>query len=215
MIWAMAILLALCTFLVLAFVLKAPRSGWEAVGAALFLGIAGYGLQASPGLSGAPKPAAQTMISDPAAIVESRLNLSERDTMPDNKWVVIADGMARNGQFANAAQVLLGAVDDDPDNAEAWLAMGNALLAHADGLLTPASLYAYRKAEKAAPDSPGPPFFLGTALAQSGRFVQARSTWAALLERTAPDAPWREGLEYRLQRLDLLIEAQAQTQIGR
>lgn len=56
MIWALAILTALAAFL-LAVLLRAPRKGWEAIGAALLVGIAGYAFQASPGLSGAPKEA--------------------------------------------------------------------------------------------------------------------------------------------------------------
>lgn len=215
MTWVIAFILALSAFIFAAFVLKAPRRGWEVIGAALFLGIAGYGWQASPGLAGAPKPAAQKLLSDPARIVEARGDLSKRGIPPNNQWVVIADGMARNGQFANAAQVLLGAVEDDPGNAEAWLAMGNALVAHADGLLTPASLYAYRKAEQAAPDDPGPPFFLGMALAQSGRFDEAKALWTQLMDRTAQDAPWRKDLEGRLLQLDQLIEARARAQTMR
>ncbi|MCB2064170.1 MAG: tetratricopeptide repeat protein, partial [Novosphingobium sp.] len=111
--------------------------------------------------------------------------------------------------------VLLGAVDDDPKNAQAWLALGNALVAHADGLLTPAALHAYSNAERAAPESPGPPYFLGLALAQSGRFAEARELWADLLERTPDDAPWREMLTERLARLDLLIAMQASKAAGR
>lgn len=206
--WVLAIGLALAAFAVLAFVLKAPRSGWEAIGAALLFGIAGYGLQASPGLDGAPKAPVQQFAADPGALVEARGAVSDSELPPSNKWVVIADGLARNGQFANAAQVLLGALDDDPENGEAWLALANALVAHADGLLTPASLYAFQKASSADPDNPGPPFFLGLALAQSGRFGEARAFWSELLERSPQDAPWRENLEMQLQKLERIIARQ-------
>jgi cytochrome c-type biogenesis protein CcmH len=104
--------------------------------------------------------------------------------------------------------VLRGAVSSDPKNAEAWLAMANALVQHADGLLTPASLYAYRRAGEAAPEHPGPPYFLGLALAQSGRFAQAQELWRRLLAQTPPDAPWRADLTRQLGRLDALVAAQ-------
>lgn len=204
--WILAIGLALAAFLLVAFVLKAPRSGWTAVGAALLFGIAGYALQARPGLAGAPKPYTEPFAEDAAAIVEARRIFSGSDLPPSNKWVVIADGLARNGQYDNAVEVLLGALDDDPDNAEAWLALANSLVAHADGLLTPAALYAYRKARDAAPDAPGPPFFLGLALAQSGRFAEARELWSKLLERAPADAPWREFVELQLNKLDGIIK---------
>ena len=195
MTWLIVSALALLAFVALAFWLNVPRSGWTALGAALLFGLAGYAMQASPSLPGSTKVAAEQISIDPAAMLASR--------------------MARNGQYANAAQVLLGALDDDPKNAQAWLALGNALVAHADGLLTPAALHAYENAQASAPQSAGPPYFLGLALAQSGRFAEARATWTGLLERSAPDAPWREMLAERLAGLDLLIEAQARAQAGR
>lgn len=212
MTWMIAIALALAMFLLAAIGLRLPRSGWEPLGAALLLGIAGYGMQASPGLSGAPRQDTQLPSVDAASIVEDRNRLSDRGIPSSNRWIVIADGMARNGQFSNASEVLLGAVEDDPENSEAWLALGNTLVAHADGLLTPAALLAFRKAEETAPRAPGPPLFLGMALAQSGRFAEARSLWSGLLERSADDAPWRAELELQLERLDQLIEAQARAQ---
>ncbi len=214
MTWLFAILLAIAAFLAIMVLSKAARKGWEAVGAALLLGIAGYGLQASPGLPGAPKPPAQQIASDPDALIEGRGDLDERSIPTTNQWVVIADGMARNGQFANAAQVLLGAVDEDPEDGEAWLALANALVAHADGQLTPASDFAFRKAARIAPESPGPPFFRGLALAQTGRFDEARAIWTRLLERAPPDAPWREDIEFRLEQLMEFIRARDKAQAG-
>lgn len=208
--WVQVILLALAAFAAMAFVFRAPRAGWEVIGAALLLGVAGYATQASPGLPGASKQAAQQLASDPAALVNERNSISGSETMPNNNWIVIADAMARNGQFANAANVLLGAVDDNPKDGEAWLALANALVAHADGQLTPASLYAFRQAADAEPDHPGAPFFLGMALAQSGRFAEARSLWSDLLERSPEDAPWRADLQMRLERLEAFMQEQGQ-----
>lgn len=206
MTWLLVMALTVLAFCALAFVLKAPRKGWEAIGAALLLGIAGYGLQGRPGLAGAPKPPGQTISDNPAALVDARKSLEQRSGVSGDRWVLVADALARNGQYANAASVLLGAVEKDPRNGEAWLAMANALVAHADGQLTPASLHAFQQAGKAAPDNPGPPFFLGLALAQSGRLSEARGLWADLLARSPPDAPWRADLETRLGQLDRFIE---------
>ena len=203
--WVLAFLLAATCFVAIAFVLKAPRVGWEAIAAALLLGVAGYGLQASPGLPGASKQPAEKIAGNAAAVVEARKALSNEGAIPGNNWLVIADALARHGQYTDAAGVLLGAVEKEPKNAEAWLALGNALVGHADGLLTPAALVAYRHASDAAPDHPGPPFFLGLALAQSGRFAEARGVWGQLLQSSPPDAPWRSDLEQRMSRLDAFI----------
>ena len=206
MTWVLIFALALAAFGALAWLLRG-RKGWEAVAAALLLGIAGYGLQGSPGQPGAPKPPAQDVASNPAELVKARQALSGKGAVASDNWIVVGDALARNGEYANAAAVLLGAVEKDPRNGEAWLAMANALTAHADGQLTPASLYAFRHAGDAAPDNPGPPFFLGLALAQSGRLAEARQIWTELLQRSAADAPWRPDLENRLKQLDAFIAA--------
>ena len=67
-------------------------------------------------------------------------------------------------------------------------------------------------AGETAPDSPGPPFFLGLALAQSGRLDDARALWFDLLQRSPADAPWRAGLQERLGQLDALIGRRNQAQ---
>ncbi len=215
MTWLAVCLLALAAFAMLALWLKAPRGGWTMLGATLLLGLAGYGVQGSPGQVGAPRIYAPQPDADPAFSIKARGLLDESDIPPNNQWIVIADAMTRNGQHADAAKVLLGALDDNPRNAQAWLALGNALVAHADGLLTPAALHAYDRAAQAAPKSPGPPYFLGLALAQSGRFAEARDLWSGLLARTPDKAPWREMLAEQLARLDLLIAAQARETTAR
>jgi len=211
-----ALLLALVAFVVMAFVLKSPRHARTAIAAALLVGLAGYAMQANPDIPGAPKESVEPAAIDPAAVVAERQAMSGRPGIPDNKWMVIGDALARNGQFADAAAMMLGAVRKDSGNAEAWLSLGNALVAHAEGLLTPAALYAYQQAATAEPDHPGPPFFLGLALAQSGRFGEARQLWMELLARAPDGAPWREDLQFRLNRLDALIaQQQAAGQGGR
>lgn len=199
--------LAAVAFGVIAAVFKAPRRSWEAVAAALVLGIAGFALQASPSQPGAPKAEAAPSPESGAALVAVRQQLAGPGDQAPNRWMVIADAMARNGQFGDAAGVVLGAVEADPGNANAWLALGNDLLAHADGALTPAAQFAYRRAAAAAPDHPGPPFFLGLALATNGRLAEGRAVWADLLARAPRDAPWRRDLELRLARLDAFIAA--------
>jgi cytochrome c-type biogenesis protein CcmH len=213
--WALVILTALAAFAVTV-LLRAPRKGWEAIGAALLVGIVGYAIQASPGQSGAPKQAAQEAGKSGAALVEARQQLAQAQAsgVGLNRWLVIGDALARNGQYGDAAGVILGAVEQNPKNADAWLAMANALTAHADGNLTPAALYAYGRAAQADPVHPGPPFFLGLALAQSGRLPEARGLWAELLARSPQDAPWRADLAERLKRLDTFIALQAARESG-
>lgn len=210
MTWVWIIGLAVASFLALVFVFKAPRQGWEAIGAAFALGIAGFASQASVALPGAPKQAQERTDKSGAALVEARRELASETAMPNqpNRWMVIADALSRNGQFGDAAGVVLGAVEKDPKNANAWLSLANNLVAHADGNLTPAAQYAYRRAAVADPQHPGPAFFMGLALAGSGKLREGRALWAELLARAPVDAPYRADLEERLKRLDAFIAMQ-------
>lgn len=213
--WLWALLLGLAAIGVVLALLRwegKGSTGWEAIGAALLLGIAGYGLQGHPGQPGAPKQAAEKISGDPEALVAARKAIDGNPAPAGSSWVVIADALARHGQYADAAGVLLGAVHKNPNDSDAWLALANALVGHADETLSPAASYAYRKAAAAGPDSPGPPFFLGLALAQSGRLDEARALWLDLLNRTPADAPWRAGLQERLGQLDAVIARRNQAQ---
>ena len=87
----------------------------------------------------------------------------------------------------------------------ARLVMGNALVGHSDGFISPAAQFAFQRAATIAPAHPGPPFFMGLALAQSGRLAEARTIWAQLASRAPPGAPWKADLDERLVRLDSLI----------
>lgn len=208
MTWVLVIALAAFVLALLLFVLKVPRGAREAIASALLLGVAGYAAQGSPSLAGAPKAAAESVSGNPAALVEARSKVTNSGIPTANRWVVIADGLARNGRYGDAAEVLRGAVEDDPQNSEAWLAMANALVGHAGSALTPGALYAYRRAAAADPKAPGPPFFLGLALAQEGRLAETRALWGGLVAEAPQDAPWREPLARQLERLDAALKAQ-------
>lgn len=210
--WVLALLLAAVAFVVMAFVLKAPRKGWEAMGAALLLGIAGYGLQGSPALRGSPKQAVERGSATAGeGSVEARNTLcgpAAGAGAGGNSWLVIADAMSRHGAYSDAASVLLGATEKQPKDFASWLALGNALVDHSEGTVSPAALYAYRRAEALAPGHPCVPLFLGLAFARSGRLADAQSLWADLLKRSAPDAPWRPQLEAWLGQANAMIARQ-------
>ena len=210
MTWALILLIAAAVFGIMAFVLKAPRAGWEIAGAALLFGIAGYALQGHPGYAGAPKEAVETEKSADAALLKQRQEMGD-SFGKGASWLTLADALSRQGQFRAAADVLKAAVDKNPDDADLWVAYGNALVGHSDGLLTPAAQFAFQQAAKIAPDHPGPPFFMGLALAQSGKLADARAIWAELLRRSPADAPYRGDLESRLVRLDAMLGASGQT----
>jgi cytochrome c-type biogenesis protein CcmH len=204
MTWVIIIALAAVCFATLIFVFRAPRVGWEAILAALLLGLAGYAAQGHPGEPGAPRAADETPAASPDALVAIRQKLSGSDDQGD-RWLMVADALSRHGQYADAANILRGAVDKDPANGQAWLALANALVSHGQGSLSPAALLAFRHAAAADPAAPGPPFFLGLALARSGQLAAGREQWASLLARSPADAPWRSDLAQKLADLDTFI----------
>ena len=104
--------------------------------------------------------------------------------------------------------MLRSAIRQSPRDADLWVALGNALVGHGDGFISPAAQFAFQRAADIAPDHPGPPFFMGLALAQSGRLVEARTVWAQLLAQAPKEASYRADLEQRLARLDGMIAAQ-------
>jgi len=198
----------------MAFVLKMPRSGWELSGAALFVGIAGYALQGHPSMPGAPKAPVENKRAADEAMIKQRQQMGDSFAQGQS-WLILADGLARQGQFGAAAEVLRKGAEQFPKDADIWVSMGNALVGHSDGLITPSAQFAFQKAATIAPDHPGPPFFMGLALAQSGRLAEARTIWAELLERSPAAAPYRADLAERIQRIDsMLAMAEGSTTAG-
>ena len=209
-IWLIAIALTLAVLAALIVLGKAPRKSWEAIAAALVFGLAGFAYQARPDLRGSPTAAEIAQSEEGADLVAARQQLSGEGPIARNRWTVTADALTRQGAFSDAAGLLLGAVEESPRDSGAWLALANNLVGHADGALTPAALYAFRRATDADPQAAGPPFFLGLALIQNGRPEEGRALWAELLARAPVNAPWRAGLAGRLQLLDQLLARQNQ-----
>lgn len=209
--WFVAILLALICFAGFALAFRVPRKVWPVILVALALGLAGYALQASPGLEGAPRQAATESGDEGWRLVDLRKELmGSKDTASSN-LVVTADALVRHGQFSNAANLLSGAVEKSPNDGEAWLALANALAFQADGELTPAALFAYRRAAQLAPESAGPSFFVGLSLIRQGRLIDGRELWAQKLRTMPEGAPGREVLAQQLGDLDLLLRKIAES----
>ncbi|QPC99712.1 tetratricopeptide repeat protein [Qipengyuania soli] len=205
MTWLPIIALAALTFGIAVYALKLPRSLWMLFAAALLFGLAGYAMQGSPDLASAPAAGPSAQQSETGELLVEARREFYPDTALPSRFVVTADAFARRGQFEHAANFLRNAVSENPRDGEAWLALGNALVEHANGQLTAAALYAYSQAEEVQPGNPAPTYFLGLALLRAGQPGQTRALWSELLEEAPADAAWRPALEMRLQRLDALL----------
>lgn len=207
--WVLVLPLALAAFALAVWTFRLERALWTTLLAALAFGLAGYALQAHPDLTGAPRPAAAADRQSQWATVDARREMVGDRYRSGSNRLLIADALARRGQFANAAAMLRGAVAENPADTEAWLALGNALVEHAEGVLTPAAVHAYRRADETAPGTAAPGYFLGLALIREGRILDARQVWQATLDAadpgSTPDEAPRALLAERLARLDTLL----------
>lgn len=210
MIWFAVTLLALLGFALAIGLLGLPRSAQALLGTALMLGLAGYAWQGSPDIAGAP---ASTRVAGPQnneVLVAARRAMFGGD-VPPARYVAVADGFALKGQTEDAAGFLRVALSENPRNAEAWVALGNVLVAHARGSLTPPATEAFARAARLAPASPAPAYFEGLALLQTGRVPEAREAWTRALTLVPADAAYRPIIAGQLAQLDHAI-ATADTQ---
>jgi cytochrome c-type biogenesis protein CcmH len=203
--WLAVGALALAAFAFAVLALRLPREGMTLFGAVLVFGLAGYAWQGSPGQPSAPKQASDQGAGQGEAMVEGRAGLFDHTAAPAPDYLVTSDAFARRGQFADAAGLLQKGLAENPRDLESWLALGLALVGHADGFVTPAAVQAFERAQAIDPEHPGPAYFLGNAYLQSGEVVAARNVWKGLLDRSPPQAPWREGLAAQVARLDDMI----------
>lgn len=207
--WAMLILIGLVVAGALA-ALGVPRLIWTSVGAALMLAATGYVIQGKASL---PEKLAVPKI-DTIDIAPDVIEM--RDTMfgryhNGTQYLAAADALLRAGDARSAATVALGGVKNNPQNVALWTELGTTLTATDGGSVSPAAQFAFQQAMRIAPDHPGPHYFLGLALLESGQLQGARVEWIKAF-RLAPDtAPYRATLIERLQMLDQFSQMSSQS----
>lgn len=207
--WIAVICLAALAMALGLFALRADRRMWPVLGASLALGLAGYAAQGSPTLPGAPASTVREANGGGWELVQARQELIPIGRKSRNEKVLIADALTRQGQHENAAILLRGAANENPRDAEAWLALGNVLVEHTGGQLSPAALTAYRRASLADPQSVAPGYFLGLALIRQGNLLEGRNVWQEVIDKAPQGSFGRDIVAERLARLDLLLQQMA------
>lgn len=171
--------------------LRVRGAAFTAAATALLMGGAGYALQGSPGIPGAP---AQSMGDrDYFPLTQARHAFFGEFTFAES-WLRMSEALERDGESEDAVGILVNAVKRYPGDPQLWIGLGNALVDHARGL-TPAAELAYKRAEAAAPGHPAAPFFYGLALARSGDREGALKLWKGILASAPRDASWRPLVE--------------------
>ena len=206
--WLIAAAFAFCLMALLIAVGRIPRMSWELTAAAVLLGLAGYAWQGSPGLPGQPKMASAStdMGKFDEQLAERRRGMAERYGKA-GQWLMLSDGLGRQGKTKEAANVLLAGLKQTPDDPNLWLGLGNALIAHAGGVVSPSADFAYRRAMTLDPDAPAPPYFYGLALVRAGQLQAAKELWAPLAARAPEGSEIRAELELSIARIDAMLAA--------
>jgi len=171
--------------------LRVRGAALTASAAALLLSGAGYALQGSPGVPGAP--AQNTEGRDSFPLTQARHAFFGQFTFAE-PWLRMSEALARDGKSEDAVGILQNAVKRYPGDPQLWIGLGNALVDQARGM-TPAAELAYKRAEEAAPGHPAAPFFYGLALARSGDRDGALRLWNDILEKAPANASWRPLVE--------------------
>jgi cytochrome c-type biogenesis protein CcmH len=192
------LLLFVAAGIALLWLLKVRGAALTASVAALLIGASGYALQGrpySPGVS-----TQETVEGALVPLAEARHAFFERFT-PAESWLVMAEALERRGRTEDSAALLQNAIRRRPGDVQLWIGLGNALVAHSNGLMPPAEL-AYRRAAALNPDHPAPLFFYGLARARSGDPASARLIWLQLLDAAPATARWRPLVEAGVAALD-------------
>lgn len=179
---------------------KGDTAALQFLAAALLIALAGYAWQGRPGYGGAPKPPPERQELPDSAFAELREDMLGRFDRA-SAWLTIAESYQRRGDTQGGAQLIRSAIRQNPDDADLWVGYGNALVVHAEGLMTPAAQLAFERAAQLAPEHPGPRFFYGLSLAQGGQYDEAERVWSELAAGAPEGAEWTAMVEERLQAL--------------
>ena len=209
MTWVLIGALAAAAFAVAAFVLKLGRSGWTLLAAALFFGLAGYGLQGSPDRPADPRTAETQEDGGQGELIVAARRRMLGDDGAQPAHMIVADAFARRGAWSDSAAYLQAHLDRYPRDGEAWLAYAIALTAQGGGQLAPAAQLAFARAQEFLPNRVAPAFFQGAALVEGGGLGEGLDLWQSALEQSDDDDPGAAELAERTELLREIVQGQS------
>lgn len=165
----------------------------------------GYAVSGHPLLSDAPAPPREDAARLGAAIEQAKRNLplGGGDV---SAWLMLADTFDRVGATERGVDAMQRALVDYPRSPDLWVGLGNALVVHAEGQVTPAARLAFGRAAALDPRHPGPRYFLGLAYLQAGKPADAVAAWQALRADSPPGSPWLADLDERIAAARMMTE---------
>ncbi len=169
-----------------------------AVGLGFYLMLGSPDIPSQSAFARVDTPLGERSIASLVAQVEEHLASNPKDGAG---WEVIAPVYMRLGRFPDAVEAWRKAIALNGDNATRESALGESMVAAADGVVTDEALTAFQRAVAADPHDPKANYFLGLADEQAGRRDAAAAKWRALLDNAPQDAPWKDFVSQALERV--------------
>jgi cytochrome c-type biogenesis protein CcmH len=179
------------------------RARLVSVGVVIFVPVLALSLYSTIGHPDMPDaPLAARLDASPArmdlaaaiAKIEAHLAQHQDDGRGYEVLAPVYLRMGRTSEAVNAARAALRLLGETPARQALY---GEALIAAANGVVTPEAKQAF---ESAAKDSSAaePRFFLGLAAEQEGDNARAKEIWSRLVAEAPQDAPWAQALREKL-----------------
>ena len=204
--WIILLMLVCASASLILWLGRPDRASAQFIFSALLLALAGYAWQGNPGLAGSPK----SHVESTGQLPDTAFSVIRQDMLGRfNRawgWLNMSDTFARRGDTYSAVEIVRAGLRSSPRDPDLWVGLGNALVVHSEGMITPAAQLAFERANRLAPQHPGPRFFYGLALAQGGRFDEAERIWQQLVAEAPPQAQYRAII---VRQLDALRQARA------
>ncbi len=138
--------------------------------------------------------AAIAAVSVAVAIWRANGSDSPQESPAAKDWRTVGWAYAEAGDAQASASAYRRATEVEPDNAENWSSLGEALQV-ASTKVVPEAATAFEKALKLDPSDPRARYFLAVQKDLRGDHKAAIEDWAALLRDTPRGAPWQADLQ--------------------
>jgi cytochrome c-type biogenesis protein CcmH len=180
------------------------RARLASVGVLVFVPVLALSLYATIGHPDMPDaPLAARLDASPArmdltaaiARIEAHLAQHQDDGRGYEVLAPVYLRMGRAGEAVNAARAALRLLGETPARHALY---GEALVAAANGVVTPEAKQSFQAAAAKDPLAAEPRFFLGLAAEQEGDKARASEIWGKLAAEAPQDAPWAQALRERL-----------------
>ena len=169
-----------------------------AIGLGFYLWLGSPDIPSQSAFARIDTPLGERSIASLVAQVEEHLASNPKDGAG---WEVIAPVYMRLGRFSDAVEAWRKAIALNGGNATRESALGESMVAAANGAVTDEALTAFQRAVAVDPHEPKANYFLGLADEQAGKREAAAARWQALLDSAPQDAPWKDFVGQALARV--------------